>query len=68
MRLRSASGELLQTILTLSNRSQREQWEQAIFDLSAYAGQALVLSFEAVNDAAQPSHFWIDNVSLVAGR
>jgi murein DD-endopeptidase MepM/ murein hydrolase activator NlpD len=68
VRLRSASGELLQTILTLSNRSQREQWEQATFDLSAYAGQALVLSFEAINDAAQPSHFWIDNVSLVAGR
>jgi hypothetical protein len=68
VRLRSASGELLQTIFTLSNRSQREQWEQAVFDLSAYAGHAFWLSFEAINDAAQPTHFWIDHVSLTAGR
>jgi len=64
VRLRSENGALLQTILTLTNRSPREQWNQPIFDLSAYAGQTLWVSFEAANDAQAPTHFWIDNISL----
>ncbi len=68
VRLRSPSGELLQTILVLTNLSQREQWTQAVFDLSAYASQTFWVSFEAVNNAEHPTHFWIDNVSLTVSR
>jgi kumamolisin len=68
VRLRSPNGELLRTILVLTNLSQREQWTQAVFDLSAYAGQTFWVSFEAANNAEHPTHFWIDNVSLTVGR
>lgn len=64
VRVRDANGNLLQTLKTITNRSPRESWYYEYFDLRAYAGQTIRISFEAINDFILPTHFWIDNVSF----
>ncbi len=65
VRVRDASGNLLQTLKTITNRSPRETWHYEYFDLRAYTGQTIRISFEATNNVILPTHFWIDNVSFV---
>lgn len=64
VRVRDANGNLLQTLKTITNRSPRETWYYEYFDLRAYAGQTIRISFEATNDFMLPTHFWIDDVSF----
>ena len=42
------------------------QWREAVFSLSAYAGQTVELSFRAQTDANQPTEFYVDDVSVQA--
>jgi len=65
VRLRDANGNLLQTLKTISNISPRDQWYYAYYDLRAYAGQEIRISFEASTDGSYPTDFWIDNVGFV---
>ena len=58
------TGDLITTLGTLSNRSTREAWQMASFDLLSYTGRSMRLSFEADNDFSNPTSFFIDNVSL----
>lgn len=64
IRLRSSGGNLIATLDTLSNRSSRDAWQTATFDLSPYAGQSLRLSFETDTDVSNPTSFFVDDVSL----
>jgi len=64
VRVRDANGNLLQTLKTVTNRSVEEEWRYEYFDLRAYAGQTIRVSFEATTDVSLPTHFWIDNVSF----
>jgi len=64
VRVRDANGNLLQTLKTITNRSPAGEWHYEYFDLRAYAGQTIRISFEATTDATLPTHFWIDNVSF----
>ncbi len=66
VRVRDANGNLLQTLKTITNRSPKGQWYYEYFDLRAYAGQTIRISFEASNDGSYPSYFWIDDVSFAA--
>lgn len=64
IRLRDTSGGLVTMLDTLSNQSLEGAWQTASFDLLAYAGQGLRLSFEADTDVSHPTSFFVDNVSL----
>lgn len=65
VRLRDADGNLLQTMSILSNMSPRDQWYSESYDLRAYTGQEIRISFEASNDESYPTDFWIDNVLFI---
>jgi hypothetical protein len=41
-------------------------WQHAAFDLSAYAGQTVTLSFRAQTDLDRPTDFYLDDVSIEA--
>jgi len=41
-------------------------WQYAAFDLSAYAGQTVTLSFHAQTDLDRPTDFYLDDASLNA--
>jgi hypothetical protein len=64
VRIRDANGNLLQPLKTITNRSSAGEWNPEDFDLRAYAGQTIRLSFESTTDGSLPTHFWIDNVSF----
>jgi hypothetical protein len=64
VRVRDANGNLLETLETITNRSPKGQWYYEYFDLGAYAGQTIRISFEASNDVFYPTNFWIDEVSF----
>ncbi len=64
IRLRDLSDNLVATLDTLSNQSTRDTWQTATFDLLPYAGQSLLLSFEADTDVSNPTSFFIDEMSL----
>ncbi|MDH7472575.1 MAG: hypothetical protein QHJ74_01000 [Anaerolineae bacterium] len=55
------------TLDTLSNRSTRETWQTATFDLMPYVGQSLRLSLEADTDFSRPTSFFVDDVNLWIG-
>jgi hypothetical protein len=64
--LRDVDGGLLSPdpVTTLTNLSPQGQWRSTDVDLAPYAGQVVVVSFEASNDADGPTSFWIEDVSL----
>jgi len=64
VRLRDLSDNLVATLGTVSNQSPRDTWQTATFDLLAYAGRGLYLSFEADTDISNPTSFFVDDVSL----
>jgi hypothetical protein len=64
VRLRDAWGNLVTTLEEVSNQSIRESWQTVTFDLLSYAGQLLILSFEAETDSSYPTSFFVDNISL----
>ncbi len=59
-----ASGATLETLFwTLSNT---QTWQRGVFDLTAYAGQSIVLHFGVTNDGAGgQTAMVVDNASLV---
>lgn len=65
VRIRDANGNLLQTLKTLTNRSpEGDPWHYEFFDLRAYAGQTIRISFEATTDGSLRTNFWIDEVGF----
>ncbi len=64
VRVRDANGNLLQTLKTITNRSVEGEWRYEYFDLRAYAGGTIRVSFEATTDGSLPTNFWIDGVSF----
>ena len=39
-------------------------WQQAVIDLSSYAGQSVRIKFRATTDANRPTTFYVDDVSV----
>jgi hypothetical protein len=68
--LRDVDGGLLvpAPFSTLTNRASQGQWNSTDVDLTPYAGQTVVVSFEASNDAEGPTSFWLDDVSVTVSR
>lgn len=62
-----ANGSVITTTLTINNEAAEAWlWNEAVADLSAYAGQAVQLHLRANNDATNPTSFFFDDVSIVA--
>jgi hypothetical protein len=59
-------GSLLAELTRIDNTRPADLWTQADFDLDAYAGQTVVVGFTARTDATNPTHFFVDDVSLAA--
>lgn len=63
VQLYSISGSLLATLRTWSNRNTSNTWSQDTLDLSAYAGQTVILRFVTTTNQTRTTSFWIDDVS-----
>jgi hypothetical protein len=59
-------GSLLADLLTADNSAPVNVWQEAVLDLSAYAGQAVTLRFWARTDATLSTDFYLDDVSVLA--
>lgn len=59
-------GSLLADLLTVDNTAPADVWDEIVVDLSAYAGQAVVLRFTGRTDGANITDFYLDDVSIVA--
>lgn len=64
--LLNADGVLLTTLLTVDNTAPVGVWDELVLDLTLYAGQIVVIQFEAYTDANSISDFYLDDVSVVA--
>jgi hypothetical protein len=59
-------GTPLATLATPDNSAAVNQWDELVFDLTAYAGQSVILSLAAVTDSQYPTDFYVDDVSITA--
>ena len=51
-------------ILHITDGNTPGAWQQAVLDLSSYAGQSLRIKFRATTDANRPTDFYVDDVSV----
>jgi len=65
VRIRNTGGALLQELQVISDGSVAGMWQYAEFDLSAYVGQTIRISFEATTDGDQVTSFFVDDVQLI---
>jgi hypothetical protein len=64
VRIRDVNGVLLQELQTISDGSTAGEWHQSQYDLSAYEGQTIRISFEATTDATNATSFFVDDVEV----
>lgn len=63
--VKSSSGATLKTLATYSNANAASGYQIRTFDLSAYKGQTVTLSFAMTEDASLQTSFVVDKVSLI---
>ncbi len=60
-------GSLLSVLTVIDNDADRsETWKTFEADLTAYAGQAVDLRFDAFNDGYNRTFFYVDDVTLTS--
>ncbi|HEY3290504.1 MAG TPA: peptidoglycan DD-metalloendopeptidase family protein [Anaerolineae bacterium] len=66
-RLTTSQGVVFGTPANMTTAATRDTWlkQTVVYDVTAYAGQQVSLSFTGYNDAANKSSFFIDDVSLM---
>lgn len=64
VRLYNASGALVATVKTRSNRDARNAWYKDTINLASYAGQSLRIQFSVTTDSSLVTSFFIDDVAL----
>ena len=64
--LKNTSGTVLKTLATYSNANAASGYTNRSFDVSAYKGQTVVVSFSETEDSSLQTSFAIDNVSLIS--
>jgi len=62
--VRDQSGTLLEQIEEVTDGSETGSWQDREFDLSAYEGQDIRVSFEVAADGTNVTSFYVDDVSL----
>jgi hypothetical protein len=51
-------------VLHITDGDTPSAWQQAVIDLSSYAGQSVRIKFRATTDANRPTTFYVDDVSV----
>jgi hypothetical protein len=64
--LKNTSGTVLKTLGTYSNLNKATGYKQYSFDVSAYKGQTVVVTFTGTEDSSLQTSFVIDDVSLTS--
>ncbi|MQA40506.1 M4 family metallopeptidase [Rugamonas aquatica] len=64
--VRSSTGSVLRTLATYTNLDAADGYQIRTFDLSAYKGRTVTLSFIMREDRSKQTSFVLDNVSLIA--
>ena len=64
--VKNSSGTTLATLATYSNANAASGYQLRNFDLTAYKGQTVTLSFSMTEDASAQTSFVVDKVSLIA--
>lgn len=62
----NSSGDILETIESLTSDQSDDRWVQNRYDLSRYAGKTLRLAFSAENPRSNISSFFIDDVAVAS--
>ncbi|MET0264817.1 MAG: M4 family metallopeptidase [Duganella sp.] len=63
--VRNSAGSVLGTLATYSNANAANGYQVRSFNLAAYKGQTVTLSFAATEDASLQTSFVVDKVSLI---
>jgi hypothetical protein len=63
--IRATDGSTLATVLDVCSRT--KSWRQVTFDTSAFAGQTVVLWFNAHGDGLKTNSFLLDDVAVTRG-
>jgi hypothetical protein len=63
--VKNSSGTVLRSLATYSNLNKASGYQVRTFDLSAYAGQTVTLSFAMTEDSSLQTSFVVDKVSLL---
>lgn len=63
--VKSSSGAVLRSLATYTNLNKAAGYQIRSFDLSAYAGQTVTLSFAMTEDSSLQTSFVVDKVSLL---
>jgi Zn-dependent metalloprotease len=64
--LKNTAGTVLKTLATYSNLNKATGYQTRTFDVTAYKGQTVVVSFSETEDSTLQTSFAIDNVSLIS--
>ncbi|WP_462416944.1 S8 family peptidase [Kytococcus sp. Marseille-QA3725] len=62
--VRDTDGKLLDVLGTYSNGDHATEYGTESLDLSAYAGQSVVVEFSATEDSSTPTTFLVDDVAV----
>ena len=62
--VRSASGTVLRTLVTLSNLNKNSAYQFFAYDLSAVAGQTVTVHFDGREDASLSTSFVVDDTAF----
>jgi len=64
--LAKPNGAPLVDLVVIDNSADPNIWSETVADLTAYGGQTVVLRITAITDAANPTDFYVDDVSVAA--
>ena len=59
-------GSALADLVTVDTTAPEGVWDEIVVDLSAYAGQSVIIRFAAQTDVSNVSHFYIDDIGIRA--
>ncbi len=63
--VKNSAGTTLATLATYSNANKASGYQVHTFDMSAYKGQTVTLSFKMTEDSSLQTSFVVDKVSLI---
>ena len=63
--VKNSAGTVLGTLATYSNANAASGYQTRTFNLAAYKGQTVTLSFAATEDTSLQTSFVVDKVSLI---
>lgn len=66
--IRDASGALIERIATFSNLDASASWLPRRFDVKRFAGRTIRVAFSGVQAQGAPTWFYLDDVTVIAGR